>query len=326
MEQEESSGLPWGKMALMALLAGGGAYAHGRFAQNSPLQGFSQGLDNNYINPLVAKFKGLTSSPMDEYKAMHSRVNQAGILGQFSGLKNMSQLHGTEFHTPDKAEQFAGNVAGGAGVGLLGQLGGQVGGWGFNKVAPQAAARFGSTAVGSGLGAAGRFLGKASPFLGAATTLQDSMQLGDKFNDSMGIQNNLARNTVKGGTMAAGAGGVFGGARAGAMLGGRFGVIGAGVGGLLGGAVGAMAPMVANSTWNYKNQGTLMKNFASSKANAMANEFSGAMQQKNFGNENPLRAWYGMQDGPEAFKMTLKQMTDPAMKRQMILNNPNRPL
>ena len=186
-EQEHSSGMPWGKLALGGLLGAGAAYGWGKMSPNAPsmIQNFSTGVDNYLVNPLKARFQGMMSSPENEAEGIQNRANQAGFFGQFNGVKHRSQLQGTEFYSPGALEAGAGTAAGVAGAGQLASLGGTAGRWGMKKVAPGAAGRLASTGVGQGLSKGLGFLGKAAPVLGAAATIPDGLQLGDKLNDSL---------------------------------------------------------------------------------------------------------------------------------------------
>jgi len=316
-EQKSSSGIPWGKLALLALLASGGAYAHGKMAGGSPLAGFASGVDDKIVNPLVGRFKNLTGSPEQYQNDMSARVNEAGLLGQFDGVKNLSQLHGTEYDDPSTFRKTTQLVGGAAGVGMLGGL-----------VCPTARAAARVPYLGKGLRTVAKvpgmkLLGRAALPLAAVSTIPDSVELGDKLNDSLGIKNRMGRLAVQTGTVGAGVGSALGGARVGASIGRFFGPIGMGVGGVLGGIGGMMLPSTVNGALNYKNNRTLQMNQMNAQAGQLRNEFTNALSQKRYGNMHPINAWYGLHRSPEQLNMTVDQFKDdPAFQNLINTNNP----
>lgn len=332
--QQQHSGLPWGKMALTALLAGGGAYAHGRLAQNSPLAGFSQGVDDNLVNPIMQRIRRYTTSPMDEAEGMYGRVNDAAQQAKFQGINSPqdAKLQGTEYYQPGKLEGAANRVQSGVMPALEGGMAlGTAKAMG-NYALPKTMSTVGAQIAGSGLarstigGAAktvGGFALKSLPVIGAAASMPDNLQLGDKMVDYARQHGHdsytgwLVNNTrwgapvVKGLTTAAGT-----------ML-----SLGGGVGNTfkntLYGIGKMVAPMAVNQTLNYKNQANLLANETAGRAGQLKTEFNGAMDAQNHGNTNPIKAWYGLQDQPGQLKGTIDQFRDqPILQKQMQTNAP----
>jgi hypothetical protein len=174
--------------------------------------------------------------------------------------------------------------------------------------------------------AAGRGLGRAMPLLGAASTIPDTLQLGDKASDALGVNNNIGRGAIKTTAVAGGLGSAIGGAKAGARFGRFFGAKGRAVGGLIGGIGGAIVPGFVNETLNYKNNRQMEMGANMGRAAGMQTEFSNALQAKNSGNPNAMQAWYNMAgDGSDFRNLVGQYKGQNDLQGQMILNHPNRP-
>ena len=338
-QEQQHSGIPWKTLALTGLLGAGGAYAHGQLAQNSPFSGFSQGINNNVINPMMGRIHSMFSSPEGEAARIQQDATQGGLKGAVSGINNASQLQGTDYYEPGKLERAA-NIGGiGATVASAGHLG-LMGAKGLAKMLPgNIAGRLAGTTVGAGLNTVEKTLGKYMMPMHALTTIPDSLQLGDKLNDSLGVQNGVARNMIRHGTVAAGAAGESLGRTAGraigtttgeaisravgARLGGRLGSRFGGAGALLGAGAGVMAPNTINNILNKFNNNHLLTNQAAGRAGALKNDFLDAIKQKGWGNANPLEGWYQAQRTPEYLRSTLDQFKDdPSLQAQIRENAP----
>lgn len=323
--QQPQRSIPWGKIGLGALAAAGGAYAAGKYAPQGLFGGFTQGVDSNVINPLIDKYKSFTTTPESEAMRIHNRMTQAGLTGSMKAVRTGSDLQGTPYYKPDQLENISNTASGVAGLGMTGHLAGQVSHGAASMVAPKLMDRAAATGVGKLFGGANKFMGRAAGPLGALMTVPDTLQLGDKINDSLGVQNNVGRGLIKGTAVAGGIGAALAGAGRGALWGGRFGPMGATVGGLIGGAIGGFAPSVLNGVWNYKNSRVMEGNEVAARANVLKDEFTKALGAKQNGNENPLLAWYGLQS-PEQLNTTIGMFQgNKELQDQMLTNNPNNP-
>lgn len=319
-QPDEEEGVPWGKMALMALLAGGGAYAHGRWANNSPLKDFSKGIDTNLVTPTVNKFNqifrpNVYNSAVDEQaNLIRQKANEASNNATFNGITSKSQLQGTDYYQPDKVEQIAEPASLLAGGTLLGNLGAKAIGGISSRIAPNLSARLGGTALGVGTKALGRGISRFVPGLGSVIAFHDSKQLGDKYvdwsankflTDADRSPNNPwkpmldLRNTVMKGAITAG----------GTALGAT------GYGGLV--------PMVANQKFNYNNQNNILKNQTTARAGVLQNEFQNALNTKQqTGNNIPLNGWFKTQKNPGQLDMTVGQFSSPDLQKQVAKYRP----
>lgn len=302
---DAGGGFPWGTAVGLGLLGAGGAWAHGKWGNNSPFKGFSQSVDNNVITPVKNTWNRLTTNPFKEMGDMSSRVGNTAFLGSLSGVKNMSDLHGTKFYQQN-AMDTTGNVAG---LGLLGH--------GVGTLASKT--QFMQDKLKS-LPAAGQ-IGKWAPKFGLplaiASQVGASSQLGGKISDNLGIENAAGRGLVQAGTLGASGLGAWGGMKAGARIGARGGLLGTLAGGALGFLGHSVVPAI-NGLWNMKNDSSLKLNEMNARASALKNEFMDAMQAKQFGNPNKLTAWYGMHQNPENLNMTIGQFKDnPELQNQI---------
>lgn len=326
-EPQQHSGIPWKGLGL-GLLGAAGAYGYGKYNPQGITGGFAQGVDN-WIKPAINPIKNFFNPPpstMAEAQGMDQRMDDASINGALKDVHTPSQLQGTQFYQPGKLENVtnttsdvagAADLSGMAARGVMGATG---------KIAPQFAARAGVSAIGGGLATGAKALGRFATPLSAVMSIPDSMQLGDKLNDKLNIQNKWGRGAVQAGTVAGGIGGAVLGAESGAALGSIVPGVGTAIGGIAGGLIGGMAPGMANSLINRFQNNKVLQNQTAGRLGAVNSEFQNAMSAKAQGNNNPMQAWYGLQS-PQQLQQTINfNKGNGALQDQMHMNNPNRPL
>ena len=351
-QQPQKRGLPWGKLALTGLLGAGAAYGIGKYNPEGIMGGFAKGVDTNVINPFKdfvgkhlpasvsnhlpepvknffgagapGKLRGSVSAgaeaimpptPEMEGQTILNNANAAADIGQFSGIKNDSQLHGTEFYQPGKLEGAANVGEGGAALAGGAALVGTAARGGARMLAPGLTAAAGNTAIGAGLSTGINTLSKVTPYLGAAMTVPDSMQLGAKMNDRFNIKDRLARGLVTSGTVGLG----IAGALKGAALGTTFGPVGT----VVGGTIGAFAPKLINGVLNRMNRNKMLNNGMTARAAQLKTDFQRGLLAKQQGNDSILKGWYGTQT-PAQLDMTMNLFkSDPAFRQQIQQYNPS---
>jgi len=293
---EEDSGVPWGKLALLGLLGAGGAYAYGKAGTSAPnaIKGFAQGVDNNIVNPIKGfaqkhHVPGFAPPVEDEAAGLTERANNAAFGGQFKDIKHLSQLHGTQFDIPDKQNDKFNHVARAVGTaGLGGMVGSAVNG-GLGYFAPAAAASIPGRALGAGAAGLNAVSSAGAPLFNVVP----NKQIAQKLSDHLGVKNHLGREALSLGVM--GASSVLPG----------------------GPLVRALAPGLVNGFMNTRNRNNMLANGMQARAGELKNSFQEAVANFDHGNKNPLKAWYQSQS-PAALKMTIDQFKkDPELQKQM---------
>ena len=305
--------------------AGIGAYMYGKNGNNA-LSGFSSGVDNHVINPLMNFADPYIRKISPGYTAQQDKLWQEQLRPEveniafnntvMSRLGKPSSLDGTPVEglipqTPfnQRVSNFSNStpVLAGMTAPLVPMAGGILG---------SGLARFKPTA---GLGAA-----IAKPMVGlskalnpigtaafAANGLQDSRELGDAFADKMQL-GDFGRNVSKGTAMAGGVGLLAGGARLGSKLLPFFGPYGR----LAGGLIGAMAPGLINSYRKMDNNMSFNKDFSNNQTSTWYDAYKQSVAARDAGNGSPLKAFYNSLN-PAQLNAVKSKAENPFIAHQM---------
>lgn len=316
----------WMRNLLGVGAAGVGAYMYGKNGNggNNFLSGFSNGVDNNVINPLMNFADPYIRKISPSYTANQDRLWQQGMKPEIQGIAadktimsrrgSPSSLDGTDAEGAFGTSPFNQNVSRLANstpvvAGMAAPLAPMAGGVFssiLNKFRPGAGA-----GLGKAMGSVGRVVNPIGTAAFAVNGLQDSSELGDAFADKMQL-GDFGRGAAKGTAMAGGVGLLAGGARLGGKLLPFFGPYGRAAGGL----IGAMAPGLINSFRRQKNNMEFNKDFSNNQTSTWYDAYKQSVAAKDAGNGSPLKAFYNSVN-PEQLNAIKAKAENPFIAHQM---------
>lgn len=317
----------WLRNLLGVGAAGVGAYMYGRHGNggNNFLSGFSNGVDNNIVAPLMNFADPYIRKISPSYVAKQDNLWQQQLKPMVNDLafentvmskqNSPSSLVGTEAEGAFGTSNFNRNVSNIANstpvvAGMTAPLvpmAGSAANWGLNKVRPHLNnARFGG---------AMRGLSKITNPIGTAAfavnSLQDSNELGDAFADKMQL-GDFGRGAAKTTAMAGGVGLLAGGARLGAKFLPFLGPYGRAAGGL----VGALAPGLVNSFRKQDNNLQFNKDLSTNQTNTWYDTYKHSLTEKDQGNGSMLKAFYNSLS-PAQYQAVHAKAENPFIAHQM---------